>query len=61
MGVKDLWKILEPSGRHINPETLRGQILAVGAFILSSFCVNRYIYVLSPLRYPFAFLFTNRC
>uniref|UniRef100_A0A1X7UU45 XPG N-terminal domain-containing protein n=1 Tax=Amphimedon queenslandica TaxID=400682 RepID=A0A1X7UU45_AMPQE len=33
MGVKDLWKILEPSGRAINPETLKGQILAVDVSI----------------------------
>lgn len=30
MGVQGLWKLLECSGRPINPETLEGKILAVG-------------------------------
>ena len=30
MGVKDLWKILEPAGRPISPEALQGLILSVG-------------------------------
>lgn len=29
MGVHGLWKLLECSGRHVNPETLEGKILAV--------------------------------
>ena len=30
MGVKDLWKLLEPAGRPVNIESLDGKILAVG-------------------------------
>jgi len=30
MGVKDLWKLLEPAGRPINIESLDGKVLAVG-------------------------------
>ena len=30
MGVKNLWKILEPAGRPIAMESLRGEVLAVG-------------------------------
>lgn len=30
MGVQGLWKLLECSGRPVNPETLEGKILAVG-------------------------------
>lgn len=29
MGVQGLWKLLECSGRQVNPETLEGKILAV--------------------------------
>ncbi|CDQ99909.1 unnamed protein product [Oncorhynchus mykiss] len=30
MGVHGLWKLLETTGKPINPETLEGKILAVG-------------------------------
>lgn len=30
MGVQGLWKLLECSGRPVNPESLEGKILAVG-------------------------------
>jgi hypothetical protein len=30
MGVHGLWKLLESTGKPINPETLEGKILAVG-------------------------------
>ena len=30
MGVKDLWKLLEPAGRPVNLESLAGMVLAVG-------------------------------
>ena len=30
MGVKDLWKLLEPAGRPVNIESLNGKVLAVG-------------------------------
>lgn len=30
MGVKDLWKLLEPAGRPVKLESLEGLILAVG-------------------------------
>ena len=30
MGVKGLWKILEPSGRRVSLESLNGFVLAVG-------------------------------
>lgn len=44
MGVHGLWRLLETTGKPINPETLEGKILAVGIllqpacdpFILSS-------------------------
>ena len=30
MGVKDLWKLLEPAGRSVTLESLDGKVLAVG-------------------------------
>lgn len=30
MGVHGLWRLLESTGKPINPETLEGKILAVG-------------------------------
>ncbi len=30
MGVKDLWKLLEPTGRPVKIETLQGLILGIG-------------------------------
>ena len=30
MGVKDLWKLLEPVGRPVSPDELKGLVLAVG-------------------------------
>ena len=30
MGVKDLWRLLEPAGRPVNIESLDGKVLAVG-------------------------------
>lgn len=30
MGVKDLWKLLEPAGRPVNLEQLQGIVLAIG-------------------------------
>ena len=30
MGVKDLWKLLEPVGRPVRLESLQGLVLAVG-------------------------------
>ena len=32
MGVKDLWKLLEPAGRPIRLESLEGLILAIGNY-----------------------------
>ena len=34
MGVKGLWKILEPSGRRISLDSLNGLVLAVGTAIV---------------------------
>ena len=34
MGVKALWKILEPSGRRISLDSLNGLVLAVGTAIV---------------------------
>lgn len=33
MGVHGLWRLLESTGKPINPETLEGKILAVGILI----------------------------
>ena len=30
MGVKDLWKLLEPVGHPVSPDELKGLILGVG-------------------------------
>lgn len=30
MGVHGLWRLLENTGKPVNPETLEGKILAVG-------------------------------
>ena len=30
MGVKNLWKLLEPAGRPIKLESLEGLVLAIG-------------------------------
>lgn len=35
MGVKDLWKILDPAGRPISPEHLQGLVLSVGKLVMS--------------------------
>lgn len=40
MGVHGLWKLLECTGRPINPETLEGKILAVGILKKMSFLKN---------------------
>ena len=34
MGVHGLWKLLESTGKPINPETLEGKILSVGILYL---------------------------
>ena len=34
MGVKGLWKLLEPSGRRVSLDSLKGLILAVGEAIM---------------------------
>lgn len=36
MGVHGLWKLLESTGKPINPETLEGKILAVGILIATT-------------------------
>ena len=36
MGVQGLWKLLECSGRQVNPETLEGKVLAVGILFRAS-------------------------
>lgn len=33
MGVHGLWRLLESTGKPINPETLEGKILAVGILV----------------------------
>lgn len=33
MGVKDLWKLLEPAGRPVKLESLEGLVLAVGEWV----------------------------
>lgn len=43
MGVHGLWRLLESTGKPINPETLEGKILAVG--ILSSVCYSVILHV----------------
>uniref|UniRef100_A0A3B3ZB11 XPG N-terminal domain-containing protein n=1 Tax=Periophthalmus magnuspinnatus TaxID=409849 RepID=A0A3B3ZB11_9GOBI len=35
MGVQGLWRLLESTGKPINPETLEGKILAVGLWLTS--------------------------
>ena len=42
MGVKDLWKLLEPVGRPVSPDELKGLVLAVGEnnLILKSFSIS---------------------
>ena len=32
MGVKDLWKLLEPAGRPVKLETLEGLVVGVGKY-----------------------------
>ena len=34
MGVKDLWRLLEPAGRPVKLESLEGLVLAVGEYML---------------------------
>ena len=34
MGVKDLWKLLEPAGRPVNLESLEGLVVGVGKFYI---------------------------
>lgn len=33
MGVHGLWRLLESTGKPINPETLEGKILAIGILV----------------------------
>lgn len=40
MGVHGLWRLLESTGKPINPETLEGKILAVGILVTKGFFVN---------------------
>lgn len=35
MGVKDLWKLLEPAGRPVKLESLEGLVVGVGKCIVS--------------------------
>lgn len=37
MGVHGLWRLLESTGKPINPETLEGKILAVGILVTKGF------------------------
>ena len=37
MGVKDLWKLLEPAGRPVKLETLEGLVVGVGKYQLSGY------------------------
>jgi hypothetical protein len=34
MGVKDLWKLLEPAGRPVKLESLEGLVVGVGKYII---------------------------
>jgi len=44
MGVKDLWKLLEPAGRSVAIESLDGTVLAVGKTLTLLFkCAFSYI------------------
>lgn len=47
MGVHGLWRLLESTGKPINPETLEGKILAVGILVSKGvYFVNLYILLL---------------
>lgn len=39
MGVHGLWRLLESTGKPINPETLEGKILAVGILVTNEGCL----------------------
>ena len=73
MGVKDLWKLLEPVGHPVSPDDLKGLVLAVGEAkkIFKLFLV-RGMYLLCwkiaepvvfstkvwyPSRYPFKYMY----
>lgn len=42
MGVHGLWRLLESTGKPINPETLEGKILAVGILIATRATTDDY-------------------
>lgn len=44
MGVHGLWKLLESTGKPINPESLEGKILAVGILYIICYVKNIYKY-----------------
>lgn len=58
MGVHGLWKLLESTGKPINPETLEGKILAVGILITTT-THRLHVFSLSPCKTLFAFRCLN--
>lgn len=41
MGVHGLWRLLESTGKPINPETLEGKVLAVGIHaVICLMCIS---------------------
>ena len=57
MGVKDLWKLLETTGRPVTLESLEGLVLAVGeAIFLDVQCTYKPLFVRCTCIYTCIFI-----